>query len=571
LLDSKVPLEVIFLIFQIAGSLMLFIYGMKVMSDGIQRAAGVQLRNTLNKVTRNKFRGVMTGLLTTGVIQSSSATTIMTVSFVNAGIITPLESVGLIMGANIGTTITAWIVSGIGYKIALSSLVLPLLVIGVPLFLRNKGKSRYWGEFIIGFSLLFMGLYYLRQSIPDVNQNDTLFAWLRQYSGTGFLSILAYVMIGGFITAIIQSSSAAIALTITMCIQGWLPFELGAAMVLGENIGTTVTAELASLVGNFNARITARVHSIFNIIGVLWMLLLMPYILPFISKLCDQWFHQGDAFVQSEARAYALSLFHTSFNCLNTLVQISFSGFLVKLATSTLRVKLTEDEVPKLRFIKAASRTPELAIVELHKEVAHFTEVTSRMNGFLRSLINNYEPKKQDEFTARLIKYEGITDKMEIELVEYATTLAEQEMTVETSIKLRSFIKVCNDLEKIGDIYYQMTLEIERKRKDRTWFSPYQRTKLNLMLNLVEKAFKNLIANISKDLKDVTLDEAIEIQNEIKELQRDLTQSFEEFNTGDQDNDFNLKGTLIFEFMTNSLEKIGSNILSINENAKGEI
>ena len=550
---------------------MLFIYGMKVMSDGIQRAAGVQLRNTLNKVTSSKFRGVMTGLLTTSVIQSSSATTVMTVSFVNAGIITPLESVGLIMGANIGTTITAWIVSGIGYKIALSSLVLPLLVIGVPLLLRNKGKSRYWGEFIIGFSLLFMGLYYLRQSIPDVNQNATLFAWLRQYSGTGFLSILAYVMIGGFITAIIQSSSAAIALTITMCMQGWLPFELGAAMVLGENIGTTVTAELAALVGNFNARVTARVHSIFNILGVLWMLLLMPYFLPFISKLCDQWFHQGDAFVQAEARAYALSLFHTSFNCLNTLVQISFSGFLVKLATSTLRVRLTEDEVPKLRFIRASYRTPELAIVELHKEVAHFTEVTSRMNGFLRSLINNYEPKKQDEFTAKLIKYEGITDKMEIELVEYATTLAEQEMTVETSIKLRSFIKVCNDLEKIGDIYYQMTLEIERKRKDRTWFSPYQRTKLNLMLNLVEKAFKNLIANISKDLKDVTLDEAKEIQNEIKELQRDLTQSFEEFNSSDQDNDFNLKGTLIFEFMANSLEKIGSNILSINENAKGEI
>ncbi|MBK8634158.1 MAG: Na/Pi cotransporter family protein [Saprospiraceae bacterium] len=564
-------MEVVFLIFQVAGSLMLFIYGMKVMSDGIQRAAGVQLRNTLNKVTSSKFRGVMTGLLTTSVIQSSSATTVMTVSFVNAGIITPLESVGLIMGANIGTTITAWIVSGIGYKIALSSLVLPLLVIGVPLLLRNKGKSRYWGEFIIGFSLLFMGLYYLRQSIPDVNQNATLFAWLRQYSGTGFLSILAYVMIGGFITAIIQSSSAAIALTITMCMQGWLPFELGAAMVLGENIGTTVTAELAALVGNFNARITARVHSIFNILGVLWMLLLMPYFLPFISKLCDQWFHQGDAFVQAEARAYALSLFHTSFNCLNTLVQISFSGFLVKLATSTLRVRLTEDEVPKLRFIRASYRTPELAIVELHKEVAHFTEVTSRMNGFLRSLINNYEPKKQDEFTAKLIKYEGITDKMEIELVEYATTLAEQEMTVETSIKLRSFIKVCNDLEKIGDIYYQMTLEIERKRKDRTWFSPYQRTKLNLMLNLVEKAFKNLIANISKDLKDVTLDEAKEIQNEIKELQRDLTQSFEEFNSSDQDNDFNLKGTLIFEFMANSLEKIGSNILSINENAKGEI
>jgi len=542
---------------------MLFIYGMKVMSDGIQRAAGVQLRNTLNKVTSSKFRGVMTGLLTTSVIQSSSATTVMTVSFVNAGIITPLESVGLIMGANIGTTVTAWIVSGIGYKIALSSLVLPLLVIGVPLLLRNKGKSRYWGEFIIGFSLLFMGLYYLRQSIPDVNQNATLFAWLRQYSGTGFLSILAYVMIGGFITAIIQSSSAAIALTITMCMQGWLPFELGAAMVLGENIGTTVTAELAALVGNFNARVTARVHSIFNILGVLWMLLLMPYFLPFISKLCDQWFHQGDAFVQAEARAYALSLFHTSFNCLNTLVQISFSGFLVKLATSTLRVKISEDEVPKLRFIRASYRTPELAIVELHKEVAHFTEVTSRMNGFLRSLINNYEPKKQDEFTAKLIKYEGITDKMEIELVEYATTLAEQEMTVETSIKLRSFIKVCNDLEKIGDIYYQMTLEIERKRKDRTWFSPYQRTK--------EKAFKNLIANISKDLKDVTLDEAKEIQNEIKELQRDLTQSFEEFNSSDQDNDFNLKGTLIFEFMANSLEKIGSNILSINENAKGEI
>lgn len=551
------------------GSLLLFIYGMKTMSDGIQRAAGVQLRQILNKVTKNRFIAVFTGMMTTGILQSSSATTVMTVSFVNASLIGVTEATGLIMGANIGTTVTAWIVSGIGYKISMSTLTLPLMLIGVPLYFRNIGKSKHWGEFIIGFSLLFMGLFSLRQSIPDVNANEALALWLQDFSDTGLLSTLSYVMIGAILTAIIQSSSAAMVLTITMCAKGWLPFELGAAMVLGENIGTTITAEIASLVGRTKAKVTARVHTLFNLIGVSWMILVLSAILPIVGRSAEILFNQGSPFTEPLATSFAISLFHTGFNVLNVILLIGFTPWLIKLASRTVKGS-GELEYTRLKLIKSSARTPELSMLELQNEVKKFAEVTAKMNGFLKKMLFSFDQKEFADLSNKIYTYEEITDNLEIDIIEYSTSLSEDEITVETSIQLRSIIKICNDLERIGDIYYQMTKEIQRKKEDKSWFSPYQRTKLNLMLSNLDDFFKLTIESLLLPSNNIDLLKVRILYQEIEDLKLDLSQGFEEYNA-DKENEINLKGTLIFQSLLYSMTKIGSHLFAVCENAAGKI
>lgn len=539
------------------------------MSDGIQRAAGVQLRKFLNKVTKNRFLAVFTGIITTGVLQSSSATTVMTVSFVNASLIGVSEAAGLIMGANIGTTVTAWIVSGVGYKISMSTLTLPLMLVGVPLYFRNVGKSKHWGEFIIGFSLLFMGLFSLRQSIPDVNTNEALANWLQDFSDTGLLSTLSYVMIGAVLTAIIQSSSAAMVLTITMCAKGWLPFELGAAMVLGENLGTTITAEIASLVGRTKAKVAARVHTLFNLIGVGWMLLAFSFILPLLGKSAELLFDQGSPFTEPLATSFAISLFHTGFNVLNVILLISFTPWLIKLASRTVKGS-QELEYSRLKLIKSSARTPELSMMELQNEVKKFAEVTAKMNGFLTKILFSFDQKEFIDLSNKIYSYEQITDNLEIDIIEYSTSLSEDEITVETSIQLRSIIKICNDLERIGDIYYQMTKEIQRKKEDKSWFSPYQRTKLNLMLSHLDDLFRLTIENLTHLSSNVDLQKTRNLYQEIEDLKMDLSQGFEEYNA-DKENEINLKATLIFQSLLYSMTKIGSHLFNVSENAAGKI
>ena len=274
-------------VIQIIGALAFFVYGMKMMSDGIQRAAGSQLRNILRSMTKNRFLGVGTGFLTTALVQSSSATTVMTVSFVNAGLLTLVESAGIMMGANIGTTITGLIVSLLGFKMKLSAYSIPLFAIGVPMLFSKRGKFKYWGEFIIGFAILFLGLTYLKGAVPDLKGNTNALAWIQSIADYGFFSRVLFVFVGALVTVIVQSSSAAMAITLTLVYTGWLPLEVAAAMILGENIGTTITAEIASVVGNTNAKRSARIHSLFNIIGVTWMIILLPWILGMLGGFVD--------------------------------------------------------------------------------------------------------------------------------------------------------------------------------------------------------------------------------------------------------------------------------------------
>ena len=555
-------------ILEVIGSLGLFIYGMKVMSEGVQRAAGAQMRNILRSITKNRYIGVFSGFLITALVQSSSVTTVMTVSFVNAGLLTLAESAGVMMGANVGTTITGWMLAVLGFKINVSAYTVPLFGIGLPLLFSIRGKLKYWGEFIIGFALLFLGLSLLKEAIPDIKNNQEVLDFLRTFTEWGYFSSLFFVFVGTVITIILQSSSAAMAITLAMCTQGWLPFEVAAAMILGENIGTTITAELASLVGNPDARRSARIHSIFNVIGVIWMVFLLPYFLPLISTFVQAVFDTNDPFTNGDDMPIALAAFHTFFNLANVLILISFTSWLIQAAKWSVRSK-EEDEVTRLQFIGSNTRTPELALGELQKETGHFGEVVSRMSGFLKKLLNSTESKEQQKMLKRMEKYEGISDKMEMEITEYITKLSNQEITPETSLRLRSILNVCNDLERIGDVYFQISKTIEQKIENRIYFTPQQRNNLNELITKIDEAFKVMVSNLQAvDYKKVSKDKALQIEQEINQLKKQLREEHLE-QLGQED--YNVRSAMIYNNVFSALEKVGDHIINVTESITGEV
>lgn len=551
-------------LFQILGSLAFFIFGMKMMSDGIQRAAGSQMRNILRTMTKNRFLGVFTGFLITALLQSSSATTVMTVSFVNAGLLSLVESAGVMMGANIGTTITGWIISLLGFKIKLAAYSIPLFAIAIPMYFSNKGKLKYWGEFLIGFAILFMGLSLLKKSVPDLKGNPEALAWLTSFANWGFLSRVAFVLIGALVTVIIQSSSAAMAVTLTMVAQGWLPLDVAAAMILGENIGTTITAELASIVGNTSAKRSARIHSMFNIIGVVWMVILLPYLLPLVQGFMQNFFGTSDA-------PMTLAAFHTFFNVSNVILLLGFVPWLVKAAIWSVPGNEDDDaDEFRLKFIgSTTTRTPELATVELQKELGHFGEVVSRMSGFSRELINATEVKKQKKMHKKLHKYEKISDQMEIEITEYVTKLANQELTPKTSMRLRSAINVCNDLERIGDIYFQISKTIEMKNEEKVYFLPHQRENLNLLSDKIDAAFNEMVKNLeTPSYDDVSKIKADALEKDINKYRNTLRN---EHLSKLGKEEYNVKSGMVYNNIFHALEKVGDHIVNVTESVVGEI
>ncbi|MEM8907048.1 MAG: Na/Pi cotransporter family protein [Bacteroidota bacterium] len=552
---------------EVVGALAFFIYGMKLMSEGIQRAAGSQLRNILRTMTKNRYLGVFTGFLVTALVQSSSATTVMTVSFVNAGLLSLVESAGVMMGANIGTTITGWLVSVLGFKIKLSTYSLPLFAIGLPMLFSSRGRFKYWGEFIIGFAILFMGLGELKETVPDLSSNAEWFNWLKGFTEWGVFSRILFVLVGSVVTIIVQSSSAAMAITLTMCAQGWLSFETAAAMILGENIGTTITAEFASLVGNANAKRSARIHSMFNIIGVTWMVLLLPLYLPILSNFIQHVMGGSDPYL-AEGMPIGLSAFHTAFNLTNVLLLLGFVPLLIRAAVWSVKAKDDEDEA-RLKYISTAVITPELATIELQKEAAHFGEVVSRMSGFLRKLINDTKEKKRKKILKRMRKYEEITDAMEIEITEYITKLSNQELTPQTSLRLRSILNVCNDLERIGDVYYQIAKTMEKKIEENTYFFPEQTQSLNQMIDLIDKAFSIMVDNLSApNYNKVDKKEALQVEAEIDTF-RDHLRELNQSRLGEME--YNVKSSMVFNTIFSSLEKVGNHIVNVTEAVVGEI
>lgn len=551
------------------GSLGLFIFGMKIMSDGMQRTSGEKLRKMLGSITSNRFKGIITGFSSTAIVQSSSVTTVMTVSIVNAGLINLRQAAGVMMGANIGTTITAWLVLLLGFKVSVSDYALVLIAIGAPLLFMTFRKSKDLANAIIGFALLFIGLQFLKDAVPDLDKDSAFVQFFVNYKDIPFFSNLMFVALGTLVTIVIQSSSAAMAITMTMVAKGIIPFEVACAMVLGENIGTTITAEFAATIGNVHAKRAARFNSLFNVIGVGWMLLIIPFFLDGIGWIISNShglnFNPDDPGMANEG----IALFHTLFNCANVLILIGFVPYMIRVVNKTVKSKGEADEEFKLDYITAGGiGLPEVAILEAKKEVAKFGEVTTRMNSFLRTLINDQDKKTRNKMYNKIMKYEEITDRVEVEVANYLDKLSTQEISQGASIQIRSMLSITNDLERIGDIYYQMSKTLERKDDKKIYFLPEQRDNINKMIDLLDKAYKTMNVNLNSEFGHINLDDAVKLEREINQFRNQLRKSYLE-NT--EKGEYKFQAGIIYNDIFSSCEKIGDHIINVSEAVAGEV
>lgn len=506
---------------RLIGSLGLFLYGMKIMSEGLQKFAGDSLRRILTAMTTNRVTGVLTGVLITALIQSSSATTVMVVSFVNAGLLTLTQSIGVIMGANIGTTVTAWLISALGFKVDIAAFSLPLLAFGIPLLFSGKSSRKSVGEFIFGFSFLFMGLQALKANAPDLGANPEMLAFVQNYADMGFFSIILFLFIGAILTMIVQASAATMAITLIMCANGWIDYQLGVALVLGENIGTTITANLAALTGNTQARRAALAHLVFNVFGVIWVLILFY---PFSNAV--SWFVTNVMRISdpSVAVSFKLAAFHTAFNISNTFIMIWFVGLIEKTVCFLIKGKKDEDEEYRLRYITGGMlSTAELSILQAHKEITLFAERTGRMLDMVKALF--YE-KNEDAFLktySRVEKYESISDRMEIEIANYLTCVAEGRLSSEGKEEIRIMLRAVSEIESIADSCNNMARSIKRRNEFKSVFTDEQNHNVDQMLALTEKALHRMIEILKKsELVRDDVNPSYNIENEINNYRNQL-------------------------------------------------
>lgn len=554
------------------GALGFFIYGMKVMSEGIQRTAGSKLREILSSMTKNRYLGVFTGFLITCLVQSSSATTVMVVSFANAGLLSLVESIGVIMGANIGTTVTAWLIAFFGFKVKISAFALPIIAIGFPMMFAKKAVLRSTAEVFIGFALLFLGLDALKNAVPDLNQNPEFLEFLGTFSGYGILTTAIFVLVGTIVTIVVQSSSAAMALTLTLLFNDVITFEIAAAMVLGENIGTTITANVAAIVANVHAKRAARAHLIFNVVGVIWMILLFPFFLDFIDYI----WAPAQAFLQTfitdidkSQSELQLSLFHTVFNVINTLLMIGFIPHIAKIVTRLVPSRGIEDETFHLEYIGTGTVvTTEASILESKKEIQKFGKLVQRMTGFVSELLVETDKKKFKKMLERIKKYEEITDKIETEVVGYLARVSENELSEDASLMIRSMLSIADDLETIGDINYSMSRTIKRKSEDKIYFIPQQRENLLELIKLVNKSMFIMQNNLSVEMSKVDLEGAYHAEKEINRMRNNLKKAhLKSIEAGE----YQHASGMIYTDLFAALESIGDHVISISEASAGKI
>ncbi|MBR1732376.1 MAG: Na/Pi cotransporter family protein [Alloprevotella sp.] len=443
----------------VLGALALLIYGMKMMSEALQKMVGAQLRHILAAMTSNRVAGIATGLAVTAIVQSSSATTVMTVSFVNAGLLTLAQAVSVIMGANIGTTLTAWIMS-LGYNADLTSIAFPAFFVGIVLIYRRK--HRYTGDFLFGIGFLFFSLVQLSAvgRALDLEHNAGVVAFFSSFDTQSYQTVLTFLLIGTVITCVVQSSAAVMAVTIMLCLTGVLPIFLGIALVLGENIGTTLTANLAALGANTQARRAALAHLLFNVLGVVWV---MVVFFPFVTLVCRMAGCGPHSATQDAARLpIVLALFHTCFNLANTLLLVGFVPQIERLCCRLIRPHV--QDAARLRPIQGGLlRTPELSLLQAQRETAHFAEIVRRMFGMVRALLDERDPRRSAETSARIEKYEGIADRMEQEIAEFLSHVSSAHLSDATKHKVRGLLRVLGELESIGDLCYNIARALNRK------------------------------------------------------------------------------------------------------------
>ena len=543
---------------RLIGSLALFLYGMKIMSEGLQKFAGDSLRRILTAMTTNRVTGVLTGVLITALIQSSSATTVMVVSFVNAGLLTLTQSIGVIMGANIGTTVTAWLISALGFKVDIAAFALPLLAFALPLCFSGKSSRKSIGEFVFGFAFLFMGLQSLKANAPDLGANPEMLAFVQNYTDMGFFSIILFLFIGAILTMIVQASAATMAITLIMCANGWIDYHLGVALVLGENIGTTITANLAALTGNTQARRAALAHLVFNVFGVMWVLVLFY---PFTNAV--SWFvtHVMKVSDPAVAVSFKLAAFHTAFNISNTFIMIWFVSLIEKTVCTLIKPKV-EDEEYRLRYITGGMlSTAELSILQAHKEISLFAERTARMFNMVKELF--YE-KNEETFLktySRIEKYENISDRMEIEIANYLTEVSEGRLSSESKEEIRIMLRAVSEIESIADSCNNLARSIKRRNEFKSEFTEEQNKHLDHMFELVSGALNRMNLILHKpELVHDDINPSYNIENEINNYRNQLkSRNIEDINN----KLYQYQDGVYYMDMVSESEKLGDYVLNV--------
>ena len=516
-------------ILQIIGALALFMYGLKVMSEGVQRIASIQLRDALQRVTQNKFSSFLTGFFTTAAIQSSSAMTIMTVSFVNAGIISLTAAAGIIIGANMGTVVTVWFVTILGFELNLFTLCLPLIALAMPFIYVKNGKYRQWAETVIGFSLLLLSIQFLKSVVPEIQRQSEVMELLGKLGNHGFYSILIFILIGIVFTALIQSSSAAMALTLTMCLNGWLPFDIAAAMILGENIGTTITTEIASWVGNTESKKAARFHVLFNLIGVIGFLPFLPLVIPLIDWIMLDVLHLDSPLQDPKSTPIGLSIFYTLFNILCALVFLPLMETLMKLAARTVKNK--EAETGKLFFIDTGLNSADLSLPVALQEIVQQCQRVKNLNGILNRITNFSTEAEFQEHLKMVKEYFTTLQLNQKALNTYLIGMVEDKSSLMTSKQIKSLLNINLLLEHIRTKYEQIFKLLSDKKQQRIWFGPTQRSILLHRINDADMMLKRTIQLLlsssfhKSTWKSMALDQSEKNQDYVdyeKELMQEL-------------------------------------------------
>lgn len=551
----------IFVFLKLIGSLALLMYGMKTMSEALQKLTGGHLRHVLGAMTTNRFTGLLTGAFVTASVQSSTATTVMTVSFVNAGLLTLGQAISVIMGANIGTTVTAWIMSVFGFQIDMNNLIFPLFALAVPLIFSNKSQKKSFGEFIFGFSFMFLGLTTLRENAMhmDLEHNAAIISFITSCKEWGFLSILLFLLIGGIITMCAQSSAAVMAITLILCSSGVLDLYLGIALVMGENIGTTVTSNIAALTANAQARRAALAHFIFNIFGVVWILCIFHPFVDMVSGMINRLFPRVSPEV---AITYKLSAFHTAFNICNVLILIWFIGPIEKVVCWVIRLKEDEEEF-RLRFIAGGMlSTAELSIVQARKEINLFAERTRRMFGMVRDLLHTTNENDFNKLFSRIEKYENISDNMELEIANYLNEVSEGRLSSESKLKIRTMLREVTELESIGDSCYHLARTINHKFRGNENFTGKQYDHIHQMLQLTDDALQQMVSLEEDEYHLVDPNKSFNIENEINNYRNQLKDQ----NVLDVNNkEYNYQMGVHYMDIISECEKLGDYVVNVVE------
>ena len=563
-------------IFTLLGALGMFLYGMNLMSSGLQKAAGDRLRGFLSAMTSNPFKRVMTGLGITAIIQSSSATTVMVVSFVNAGLLTLVQAIGVIMGANIGTTVTAWLVAWLGFKADISILAIPLMLFGFLFSNSKKNQHKNIGELIVGFSLLFLGLSFMKESVPDLSETPQVLEFVKDWSSYGFTSVLIFLVFGTVLTLVLQSSSATMAITLIMLSMGYIPFSMACAMVLGENIGTTITANIAASVGNTSAKRAAMSHTIFNVFGVIWALIFFQPFLGLVGIIIESFGLPNPAkegfsvssptSPESTAALYGLSMLHTLFNTINTAILIGCTGLIEKAVIKIVKAPANQEkDVFRLKYIEAGPlATPELATEQASNEIIHFAEISKKGLGYAREAINETNTDKFEELRNKLVKYEEISDRIEYEIAQFLNAVSSDEVSEKTSKEIKAMYKVIGELESLGDSGETISRILSRRNIHKKEFDADSIKKLNQMTDLVEKAYDVMIENLHLAFsgKLVEIANAYAAEDRINTLRNNLRDAaIEDIDS----NNKTYQSSVYFMDIISDLERMGDFMINISQ------